>query len=492
MFETVEVGHVLEKQEYKRLVPDLRADLLEMQRRLGRSSISAVILLGGVEGAGRSETVNVLHKWMDARGLETHAMWGPSDEEQRHPPMWRYWRRLPPAGKIGVFFDSWYTPYLDLGRSNRMTSAEIEAGLARVKAFEQTLAAEGVVVLKFWLHLSRKAQRQRIEGLAADPDTAWRVTERERKCVKRYAAFCRVAKHVVRVTDSPEAPWHLVEAVDERYRHYTVARTVLDAISARLEAPSSPPPAAAPAQPLAPVVEPNLLSHLDLTKHLPKARYKHELHEYQHRLGLLTRRLRQSDRSLVVVLEGADASGKGGAIRRMTRAMDARDYRVVSIAAPTDEERAHPWLWRFWRGIPPRGSVTVYDRSWYGRVLVERVEGFATNDDWMRAYGEINDFEEQLTEAGIVLVKCWLQIGPDEQLRRFRERETVKHKQYKITEEDWRNREKSNAYTAAAVDMIERTSTEYAPWTLVEAEDKKYARLKVLRTVVERLSDAEL
>ena len=192
----------------------------------------------------------------------------------------------------------------------------------------------------------------------------------------------------------------------------------------------------------------------------------------------------------MLAFEGADAAGKGGAIRRVSGALDARQYLIVPVAAPTDEERAHPYLWRFWRNIPSLGGITIFDRSWYGRVLVERVEKLCAPADWMRAYDEINQFEEQLTKGGAIVVKFWLQISKEEQLKRFRERQRTAFKQFKITTEDWRNRKKWDAYERAVCDMVDRTSTELAPWTLVEAEDKRYARVKILKTIVERIERA--
>jgi AMP-polyphosphate phosphotransferase len=233
-----------------------------------------------------------------------------------------------------------------------------------------------------------------------------------------------------------------------------------------------------------------LIRDLDLSKSLPAARYERDLDKYQGELARQTRRKRFHERSLVLVFEGVDAAGKGGAVRRVTAALDARQYVTVPVAAPTDEERAHPYLWRFWRRVPPRGGIRIFDRSWYGRVLVERVEGFATVADWMRAYDEINQFEEQLVGGGAVVVKFWLQISKAEQLRRFHARERVAFKQFKITPDDWRNRKKWDAYEKAVCDMVDRTSTEIAPWTLVEAEDKKYARVKILKTIVHRLEAA--
>jgi polyphosphate kinase 2 (PPK2 family) len=232
----------------------------------------------------------------------------------------------------------------------------------------------------------------------------------------------------------------------------------------------------------------NVLDNLDLDQRLDNARFDVKVAEQQSRLNLLQRRARQQGVSTIVVIEGWDAAGKGGAIRRVTGALDARDYQVIPIAAPTDEERAHHYLWRFWRHLSRAGRITIFDRSWYGRVLVERVESLAEESEWMRAYGEITQFEEQLVAHGILLIKFWLHISKDEQLRRFRERGRTSYKQWKITDEDWRNRARWADYTVAVNDMVARTSTRIAPWTLVEANDKNFARVKVLRTFADRLA----
>jgi AMP-polyphosphate phosphotransferase len=269
-----------------------------------------------------------------------------------------------------------------------------------------------------------------------------------------------------------------------------VARVLLEALRGRLDQAKSGPPASEPRPVHLPPEAVNVITRLDMSLALDPGTYEKELLEAQGKLGLLSRRLRKRERSLILVFEGPDAAGKGGAIRRLTAAMDARNYQVLSVAAPTDEERAHPYLWRFWRHLPPSGRVTIYDRSWYGRVLVERIEGFARPDQWQRAYEEINAFEEQLTESGMIVVKFWLAITPDEQLRRFQDRQTTQYKQYKLTAEDWRNRDRWSAYEGAASEMIERTGTEAAPWVLVEGNNKEWARVKVLKAVVRRVQSA--
>jgi polyphosphate kinase 2 (PPK2 family) len=244
------------------------------------------------------------------------------------------------------------------------------------------------------------------------------------------------------------------------------------------------PPAPAPAGEL------NVLRALRLAQPLAKERYKPRYEKLRSRLNRLSRDKAMESLSVVAVFEGPDAAGKGGAIRRVTRALDARLYRTVSIAAPTEEERAQPYLWRFWRHLPPRGHFTLFDRSWYGRVLVERVEGLAATHDWQRAYAEINDFEQALVRHRIIVVKFWLAIGKNEQLRRFRERQKVSHKRFKIGPEDWRNRKRWDAYEQAACEMVDRTSTRIAPWTLVEADNKYFARLKVMKTLCGVIEDA--
>jgi polyphosphate:AMP phosphotransferase len=299
--------------------------------------------------------------------------------------------------------------------------------------------------------------------------------------------------HVLRNTSRAHAPWHVVEATDERYRNLTVGKILLDAMRQRVAAEKKGTrrsTSSAPPSPTPPVDGRDVLGALDLTQKLTDAEYDKQIAREQGRLAKLCRRKAFRDRSLILAFEGNDAAGKGGAIRRVTGALDARQYEVIPIAAPTEEERAQPYLWRFWRRIPKQGRIAVFDRSWYGRVLVERVEGFAAETDWMRAYAEINQFEEQLVRSGAVVVKLWLSISNQEQLKRFEQREKTRFKRFKITDEDWRNRKKWPAYAAAVNDMVDRTSTELAPWTLVEANDKRFARVKVLRTIADRLEEA--
>lgn len=491
MFETAELGQRIDKQTYKDLAPVVRAGLLEAQRKLASANFSVILNIDGLEGAGKSETVNTLLEWLDARGIETHAMDAPSDEERERPGLWRYWRRLPAHGHLGIFFGAWDKSLIAQRAFGKISDAEFDQAYDRLVEFEQMLVQENVLLVKFWLHLSKRAQKKRLLQLEKDPRQSWRVNKHVWKLHRHYDKVRNVAEQMVRRTNTAGAMWHIIEGEDTRYRNLTVGQRLLDALQTRLHTVAHEPPRPAPTARNIVPLEVNVISQLDLSQEVSdKDRYKHELAEWQGKLGVLARRLRQERKSMILVFEGTDAAGKGGVIRRITQAMDARDYQVMSVAAPTDEEKAHPYLWRFWRKLPRVGKATIYDRSWYGRVLVERVEGFCSDAEWQRAYGEINAFEQQLADANVIVHKFWMAISPDEQLRRFGEREETPYKQYKITADDWRNREKWDSYIAAACEMLEKTSVDHAPWTLVEANDKKFARLKVLKTIVKRLEKA--
>lgn len=492
MFESANLEHVVDKRTYQREEPALRAALLDAQYELHeKRRFPVIVVIGGVEGAGKSETVNLLHAWMDPRHIHTHAFPEPSDEERARPRMWRYWRALPPRGSLGIFFGAWHSqPILDRVL-RRTTRAALDQSVAEILRFERMLSDEGALVLKFWFHLSQEQQRRRLRALERDPKTRWRVTDVDWKYFGLYDRFVRVAGHYCRLTSTAEAPWIVVSGADARYRNLTVGRTLLAAMRERLDRKVVR-RRAEPMPPILPSVDRvNVLHSLDLERSLSRPAYARALEKWQGQLALLSRHPGFRDLAVVAVFEGNDAAGKGGAIRRVTGALDARNYRGISVAAPTEEERAQPYLWRFWRHLPPRGRFVLFDRSWYGRVLVERVEGLCPEADWQRAYGEINDFEDAMVTNGILVAKFWLAISPQEQLRRFRAREKTAFKRFKITPEDWRNRRKWKAYEEAVCDMVERTSTNRAPWTLVEANDKLHARIRVLRTLC-RVIEARL
>ncbi len=488
MFESAELGHRIDHKTFQKEVPKLRAELLDVQYDLlEKREFPVVILISGVDGSGKSETINLLYSWMDPRHISTLAFSTPTDEERERPFMWRYWRALPPKGKIGIFAGSWYSQPIADRIQKKMKRAEMEEVLDEINRFEAMLVNEGALVLKFWFHLSKDGQKTRLKAMEKDPRTAWRVTKASWDRLKTYDDLQAVAGHGLRVTNTAHAPWTIIEGTDDNYRSLTVGHIVRDSIRKHLTKTGATRVPVAP--PIVPAIDQRtVLSELDLSQKLEKKAYEKELAKWQGKLSQLMRDPRfHNNHSLVLAFEGSDAAGKGGTIRRVVEAMDARQYQIVPVAAPTDEERAQPYLWRFWRHVPRQGRVTVFDRTWYGRVLVERIEGFCKEDDWLRAYAEINDFEHALVQSGAIVIKFWLQVSKDEQLRRFKEREKTEFKRFKITEEDWRNREKWDAYAQAVCDMVERTSTGRSPWTLVEANDKNHARVKVLRTVCERL-----
>ncbi len=488
MFDSANLDHVVDKATWKKEEPVLREALLKAQLDLAaQKRFPVLVLVGGVEGAGKGEAVNKLLEWFDPRAVHVHAFGEPTDEERERPAMWRFWRGLPPRGRVGVFFGAWHTQPIVNRALGRTTEDGFENAIGDIVRFERMLADEGVLLLKFWFHLTRKQQKRRFKDLSSDPRTAWRVTDLEWKYHRSYDDFVPTAEQFLQRTSTGDAPWFVIPGADEHYRNLLFGKTLLASMQERLAQGAPPVPVdRTPAFP-EPVDAVNVINTIDLKKKLSKAKFEKELEHWQGRLALLSRHKRFKKTSVVLVFEGADAAGKGGAIRRITGALDARVYQGIPVAAPTEEERAQPYLWRFWRHMPGRGRFVMFDRSWYGRLLVERVEGFCSESDWMRGYSEIVDFEQQMVDHGYIILKFWLQISQKEQLRRFKERERTAWKRFKITPEDWRNREKWDAYQGAVCDMIDRTSTDAAPWKVIAAEDKNLARVTILKTLVEAI-----
>lgn len=493
MFEIAELGHTVSKAEYNEQVPELRTQLLTVQQQLRSCDFPVLILISGVDGGGKGDVINLLNEWMDPRYIRTFAFGTPSDEEKERPKFWRFWRTLPPKGLTGINVSSWYTEPLAKRVSGQIDDNALQIELMQIRQMEQELIDDGMLIIKCWLHLKKDEQKKRLKALEKDPETSWMVTDRDKKHLKMYDDFAVVAERVLTDTSTGDSPWLIVEGADLRYSSLTVGKHIYNRIQQQIkrrEAEKIARAAIKPPEHIMPLAQQNLLDSLQLDLTIDKKDYAQELAFYQGKLNKLAREAHLQKRSSIIVFEGWDAAGKGGAIRRLTHAVDARAYQIIPIAAPTDEEKQHHYLWRFWRHIPRAGMLTIYDRSWYGRVLVERVEGFATDEEWQRSYSEIVNFEEALVAHGIILLKFWLHIDKDEQLRRFKEREQIPYKQYKITEEDYRNREKWDDYQIAVNDMVTRTSTKAAPWVLVEANDKKYGRIKILKTFCEKLEKA--
>lgn len=486
MFEVAELGQSLPKDEYKAARDELRVRLVNAQYDLRHQPDFPVsIVLGGDDRLGINDVITLLNEWMDTRYLHTHVLHHPSEEERERPSFWRFWRRLPRKGAISLSSGGLSSEVLRPRLLGEIDDDELARRCELVRRFESAFTADGGLLLKIWLHLPKGALRAKVEAAEADPDQAWLLHPEDHELVKRRKRAMRIAEAFLRRTDSAAAPWHLVEATDHRFRNIAVARLVADSIEQRQAGSTAPtvPSPPAPSADLATVDGRTVLDTVDLSRSLDKDEYEDRLAEAQRRLNAAHRACRDEGRTTTIAFEGWDAGGKGGAIRRVTRALDAGWFHVTPIGAPTPEELAHHYLWRFWLHVPRAGAVQVFDRSWYGRVLVERVEGLATEAEWRRAYGEINDFEEQLVDAGGAVVKFWLHIDPDEQLRRFEARQQTPYKHYKITDEDWRNRDRWDDYALAVHDMVERTSTTRAPWHLVAANDKRWARVQVVETV---------
>ncbi len=531
MFQTAELGQKVSREDFSHVAGKLRTELLRLQDELKSEDFPVVLMFAGVAGAGKAEALDLINEWLDPRWLTTRAYGPSSDEERERPEYWRYWRDLPPKGQIGLFVGSWYhAPMQDFvyGRANE---AEFHTALEHITDFERTLADDGALIIKYWMHMDKATQKKRMKALEKDKLQSWRVTKQDWKHWKHNDRFEKAAEIAVRQTDTGKARWVLVEGADPRYRALAILTSLRDSIIAHREMRRARRKALADIREAAgrrrlaeirtieataevleresqaaarkrknPVkkstvtvtargaVKPiTVLDRLDMSLSLTEDQYKQALVEWRAELGQLCRRAHFEGKSCLIVFEGPDAAGKGSAIRRLTGSMDARDYRVIPIAAPTDEERAQHYLWRFWRHLPRAGRVAIFDRSWYGRVLVERVEGFAQPEEWSRAYSEINEFEEQIASHGIVLVKFWIHITKDEQYRRFKEREAISYKSWNLTAEDWRNRANWDEYGSAVHEMVERTGTSSARWTLIEGNDKKYARIKVLRTLCQAL-----
>jgi polyphosphate:AMP phosphotransferase len=471
--------------DYERLMPAINDELLARQldtRTLAKFSVAVIVT--GVPSAGRSETVNKLIEWLDPKYVTVRAF-GESDASSSHPPMWRYWRALPAFGRVAFYFWGWYGEYLGSALGNsRKAKRHAQRELERIRQLETMLSADGVRVVKIHLDLDADTQRKRLKKLRGNKLTRWRVTHEDLWLARHHKAFRKAIGRCIAASDQPVARWHPIDGANEHYREVRVGELLRDemqaglgqaqkAVRARVSKTSKPPPL-----------------RRDRLRKVDDDDYDRELEQLQGKLALLTRRSKFRKHGLVLAFEGMDAAGKGGAIRRITHALDARQYQVLPVSAPTAEERLYPYLWRFWRDVPERGHIAIYDRSWYGRVLVERVRGFAAPADWRRAYAEICEFERQLTEHGLVVAKFWLQVSKAEQLRRLKERDEDTLKRFKVDPEDWTNRSLYDAYQVAAAEMIQRTQSPQARWHVVPADDKKSARLHVLHVVCEAVEAA--
>jgi polyphosphate:AMP phosphotransferase len=482
MLEVAEVGNKVSKADYKAAVPDLRVGLINAQYDLRNADFPVVIWIAGDDRIAANQMVNRLNEWVDTRYVETRVFADNTQEESERPQLWRLWRSLPPKGRTAIFAGGLMRAAA-MRASGEISEGDFSHWLRHVASMQEMLVADGALVLKFFLHTPAEKQHKNLKKAEKDPDSGWFIDQRDWAALEQMGPVLPIAERILRETSGPGAPWTIVEATDERYRDLTVARTILAALTARLEQKAAPGPSLADSVFGDFEGEANVLSGVDLTQTLDKKAYRKALAKEQATLHRLSIEARRRGVSTVLAFEGWDAGGKGGVIRRVTGALEAGDYRVIPVAAPTEEENKYHYLWRFWRALPPAGRVVIFDRTWYGRVLVERVEGFAQAAEWQRAYDEINDFEAQLVERGYYVAKFWLHISPEEQLARFQAREQTPYKQHKITDEDYRNREKWDDYVKAVDQMVLRTTADRARWHVIPANDKRFARVQVLKAV---------
>ena len=509
MLEKVDLELTLSKARYKQIFTPLQNRLGELQREAHDLGVPLVVLFEGWEAAGKGTCINRLVQRLDPRGFKVHPISGPTEDERLRPFPWRFATRMPRRGRMAVFDRSWYGRVL-VKRVERLVSPDTwRQAYDQILQFERQHVDDGAVIVKFWLHISKKEQKRRFKKIRKDPSLAWKVGEAEPREHKRYKAHALAVEEMLERTSTAAAPWTVVEATCSRFARVKVVETLVDAVqqavhSARAAQEDRTARAAAPEVVDVPgesggkkkrgqsqppggkrvTRSDTLLERVDLTRELTQEGYTARLRPLQRRLRQLEHEMFQARLPAVIVYEGWDAAGKGGNIKRLVNRLDPRGYEVIPVAAPTREELEHHYLWRFWMQVPKAGHLTIFDRSWYGRVMVERVEGFCQDLEWQRAYQEINEFERMVAGQGTVMVKFWIHISPEEQLRRFKEREGNPHKRWKLTDEDWRNRDRWDVYREAVVDMIQRTSTTYAPWTIIAGNNKFYARIQALETVV--------
>ena len=483
MLEVSEVGNAIDKAEYKAAIPELRVGLINAQYDLRDANFPVIIWIAGDDRLAANELVNRLNEWMDSRYADTRVFAEPTEEEAQRPQLWRLWRSLPPKGRAS-FFVGGLMRAASLRAEGEIDEPEFSIWLRHISTMQHALVADGALILKFFLHTPAKVQKKKLKKAERHPESGWQVDQRDWAALDALGPVLPIAERILRETSGPGAPWTIVESTDAHYRDLTVARTILSALTARLAEESR-----SPGWSLAESVfgdidaSADVLSGVDLSQTLDKDEYRRQLGKQQGRLHRLALEARHRGVGTVLAFEGWDAAGKGGVIRRITGALEAGDYRVIPVAAPTEDERKYHYLWRFWRDLPPAGKFVIFDRTWYGRVLVERVEGFAAPAEWQRAYDEINDFESQLVERGYLVTKFWLHISQEEQLARFKAREETAYKAHKITAEDYRNRERWDDYIKAVDQTILRTTSDAAPWHVIPANDKRQARIATLKAV---------
>ena len=476
-----------EEEELLTRLKAARERLTVQQMQIKEKKLPVLVLFEGWGAAGKGSVLGKVIRNIDPRFFQVATMGKPTEEEARKPFLYRYFVQIPEAGKFRFLDGGWMDEITQSVLYEKTDEEHYKERIESVRRFERQLTDNGYLVVKFFFQISEKEQKKRLELLKDDKNTKWRVNQDDSWQNKHYAQCMDVFEQYLCDTNASQAPWYLIDAKDKKWAELQVLETLVSSIDTALKNASLAVPLL---QNPFPLEQAPKLSEVKLDKELTQEEYKEKLEKYQKRLRELHNELYRKKIPVIIAYEGWDAAGKGGNIKRITEALDPRGFEVHPIASPEPHEKARHYLWRFWNRLPKTGHVAIFDRTWYGRVMVERLEGFCSENDWQRAYNEINEFEKELSDWGAVVIKFWVQIDKDTQLERFKDREGTPEKRWKITDEDWRNRDKWDQYEEAVNEMLKKTSTSYAPWHILESNDKKYARVKALKIVVDEVEKA--
>ena len=473
------------KDELKERLSKSQNRLYDLQMKIKEHKLPVLVLFEGWSAAGKGSMIGKIIKNIDPRFFKVATMSAPTEEETRRPFLYRYMKEIPEEGKFAFLDSGWMEQTTKDVLKGDLSGEDYEKRIESIRRFERQLTDNGYLVLKFFMEIDKEEQKTRMQKLLDKPDTSWRVTGFDKWQNEHYKKCEKVFDRYLKDTNLPTSPWYIIDAGNKKWAELQVLETLVSNIDTALQNQKHSVPIP---QNVFPLVKMPKLSEVDLSdKFIDEKEYQQKLKVLQSRLGELHNRLYRKRVPVIITYEGWDAAGKGGNIKRVTGALDPRGYEVHPIASPEPHEKARHYLWRFWTRLPKDGHIAVFDRTWYGRVMVERLEGFCSENDWKRAYNEINEFEKELHDWGAVIIKFWVQIDKDTQLERFTERQNNPEKQWKITDEDWRNREKWDQYEMAVDEMLKKTSTTYAPWHILESVDKKYARIKALKIIIKEL-----
>ena len=477
---------VTDDEDLKAKLKAEREHLSASQMKIKDAKLPVMVIFEGWSAAGKGAMIGKVIRNIDPRFFKVATMdRQPSEEEKRYPFLYRFIKEIPEAGKMRFFDTCWMEEVVDDVIAGTLSEEEYKKRVHSINIIERQLVDNGYLVIKFFFHISKKEQKKRLEELGSSKDTKWRVDKDDLHQNKNYDKCLEVFERYLEDTNESRTPWYIIDATDKKIAELQVLQFLNQGIDVALTNQKMNVPILQNTFPMEKITK---LSEISLSdKKLSDEEYNVELDRLQKELRDLGNKVYRKKIPVIIAYEGWDAAGKGGNIKRITEALDPRDYVVEPIASPEPHEKARHYLWRFWTRLPKTGHITIFDRTWYGRVMVERLEGFCTENDWRRAYNEINEFEKELSDFGAVIIKFWVQIDKDTQLERFNDRQNTPEKQWKITDEDWRNREKWDQYEIAIDEMIEKTSTTFAPWYVLESVDKKYARIKALKIVIKQI-----